>query len=148
MSEIKVQVKRLPAMRVAYVSIKSASPEGEAINKITTWARSKGIKQGYRLFGYDNCQPHPNHIYTTWLTVGAGVEASGGIGVKDVPGGLYAVTRVTGVGNIAPTWKQLLNWAQAQGHRISDQPCLEESVSLPDTPEGQMQLDLYLALAE
>lgn len=148
METMNVEVKRLPAMRVAYISVKSTSPESEAIEKITAWGQSKGIQQGYRLFGYDNCQPHPNHIYTTWLTVGAEVEASDGISIKDVPGGLYAVTHVTGVGEIAPTWKQLLKWAQDEGHRVSDQPGLEEIVSPLDIPEEQLQFDLYLPLVE
>ena len=148
MTELDIRFDRLPAMRVAHVSVKSASPEGEAIGKIMAWAQSQGIQEGYRLFGYDNCQPHPKHIYTTWITVGPDVEASGDIGIKDVPGGRCAIVRVTGVEQISPTWRQLEKWARDNGHQMGSLPGLEEIISPPDTPEDQVQLDLYLSLAE
>ena len=148
MNNLQVHLERLPAMRVAHICVQGETPEGDAIEKITAWAKSKGITGNFRLFGYDNCQPYPNHIYTTWLTVGPDVEASDGVGVKDFPGGLFAVTHVTGAGNIARTWDKLVQWAQDAGHRLGRNPGLEEIISPPDVPESELRLDLFLPLAE
>lgn len=101
---MNVQFKRVRPMRVGCVSVRSANPENEAIDTIKKWARAKSILNGYGLSGYDNCQPHPNHIHTTRLTVGADIEASNGIGIQDVPGGLNAVSPKTGAGKILPAW--------------------------------------------
>jgi hypothetical protein len=68
MREFAVQMERLEPLRAAAVSITSEAPEEQAVNMLLDWARPQGLLDGpYRLFGYDNCQPHPNHTYTAWL---------------------------------------------------------------------------------
>lgn len=145
MSKLNVRIERLPALRVARTSVRSENPEQESLQRIMTWADNRGIAPGYRLFGYDNCQPHPNHIYTTWLTVGPDVQAGDGVDILNFPGGLFAVMRVTGAENIAPAWQTLVAWARKHRYQISNQPGLEEVLN----PVAEsMQVDLYLPLVE
>ncbi len=131
MRELTVQIERLEPLRVASVAVKSESPEGEAIDALLNWARPQGLLDGtFRFFGYDNCQPYPNHTYTTWLSVGQDVQPSGAITIKDFAGGLYAVMEVQGVEQISPGWKQLAQWCAAHGYRLGKPPCLEEPVDI------------------
>ena len=68
--EITVQLERLEPMWVATIAITSASPESDSMNALLNWARPQGLLDvPFRFFGYDNCQPYPNHTYTSWLTV-------------------------------------------------------------------------------
>lgn len=148
MSTLNVRIERLPAMRVAQTKAMSENAEHASIQKILTWATSRGMAADYRLFGYDNCQPHPNHIYTTWLTVEPGVEGDNDIDILEFPGGLFAVTRVTGVEKISSTWQALVAWAEKHHYRIGSQPGLEELVNPTTTPDDQAQIDLYLSMAD
>jgi DNA gyrase inhibitor GyrI len=143
----EVRIERLAPMRVAHIAVKSEHPEGEALGAVVDWAEARGV-QNYRLFGFDNCQPHPNHTYTAWLTVGADVQPDGEVGVKDFPGGLYAVTRVEGVEGISPGWKRLQAWRDRNGYNFGGQECLEEALSPLDTPADEIKLDLFLSIAE
>ncbi len=149
MSGLEVRIERLPAMRMAYLSFKGENPEGKALEVLLDWAKGQGLLEGgdYRIFGYDNCEPHPNHIYTSWLTVGTEAKAEGDIQIKDFPGGLYAVTTVKGVENITPTWRRLAAWCESSQYEHGCQQSLEEVLTL-GVSESELRLDLYLSLAE
>lgn len=149
MQKFTVQTERLEPLRVATVAITGEAPEEQAINRLVDWARAQGLLDGdVRLFGYDNCQPHPNHTYTAWLTVAADTEPSAGIEIRDFPGGLFAVTEVPGVEQITPGWRQLAAWARENGHAMGDQPGLEElSDMLGERSPGDWRIRLYLPLA-
>ncbi len=148
MPELSVQIERLAPMRVAALAVRSDSPETEAINALLDWARPQGLlDQPFRFFGYDNCQPAPNHIYTTWLTVGPAVEGSGQVEIKHFPGGRFAVTTVSNVEQIAPQWKQLAQWCQAHQQPFGGHPGLEEHFDLvADHPLAGPRFKLYLSL--
>lgn len=145
MSELTVSIESLAPMRVATVAVTSASPEQEAVSALLAWAQPQGILAGtFRLFGYDNCQPHPHHTYTAWLTVGPETLASGDITIHDFPGGLYAVTELAGVDQISPRWQQLDTWLSSSTYRHGTQVCLEEMLDPLDALHPRFKL--YLSI--
>lgn len=147
----KVRLVRLPAMRVACLSVKAESPENEALTRLMAWGEEKGLMEGRRLFGYDNCKPHPNHIYTAVLTIGPDVTGDDDVTVADLESGLYAVTRVTGIDEIGEGYQRLSDWVEANPHEFDrDHPFfeLEEVLSPAGTPASRIQMDLHLRLVE
>ena len=165
MSELKVRIVRLEPMRVAYASGFGESPEGEAWDKILAWAGSRGLLddlEAVRFFGFDNPVPSPgspNYGYEQWITVGPDAEAEGDVGTKEFPGGLYAVTRCN-LNNIGLAWKRLAAWCEDSQYRIACHQCLEECLTpevfvtpaggapLPESAYGDVELDIYLPVAE
>jgi DNA gyrase inhibitor GyrI len=147
MQELNVQIERLEPMHVAAIAITSEAPEEEAINALLDWARPQGLLNGpFRFIGYDNCQPPPNHTYTTWLTVGHNVEPSGNITITDFSGGLFATVEVQGVEQIGPTWDRLEQWLKASDYDFGGHPGLEEHMDiLSDQPR---RFKLFLSLKD
>ncbi len=151
MNEFEVRLEQLEPMRLAYISINSQTPEEDSLKAILAWAKESGVLKGsqpYRLFGYDNCLPDPDHVYTACITVGPEVEAEGEISIRDYPGGLCAVVSVTGVDNIGKGWQRLAEWHKSSHYRLSDQQNLEEHLTPLDVPLDEFRLDLYLPLEE
>jgi DNA gyrase inhibitor GyrI len=154
MSEMDVHIVRLAPMRVAAVLGFGASPESQAWDKMTAWLKTAPLPDkgpGRRFFGFNNPSPSagsPNYGYELWVTVDGQVEAEGEISVKDFPGGLYAVTRCKGVETIFPTWQQLVRWREESPYRSANHQWLEEHFGALDVPPEELELDLYLPIAE
>jgi DNA gyrase inhibitor GyrI len=148
MNRLKVQLEQLAPMRVACVVVTSASPEEEAVHTLLDWARPQGLlEKSFRFFGYDNCQPHPNHTYTTWLTVDQDTKPSDDIQIQEFAGGHFAVTEVQGVEEISDHWKELAKWCRENEHPFADQPGLEEFMNvLSNRPANEWRFKLYLAI--
>lgn len=145
-----VKITHLEPMRVASITINSEAPEAQAIEALLSWARPQGLlDKPFRFFGYDSCQPYPNHTYTTWLTVGQNVQSSSKVSVIEYPGGDYLVLNVTGVQNIAPGWAQLRDWLTASDYDYGDHNGLEEMLDiLTDTPLDRQRIRLYLPISQ
>ncbi|MBZ0301354.1 MAG: GyrI-like domain-containing protein [Anaerolineae bacterium] len=142
-----VHIEHLPPLRVAALSAREPDAETAALDGILNWARAHGyLSEPYRLFGYDNCLPGPQHRYTAWLTVGLEAIPDHRVQIIDFSGGRYAVLRVTGVEQIKAGWDRLASWVRHNRFRLARQPGLEEHLHLPDAPTAQFTLDLYLAL--
>jgi DNA gyrase inhibitor GyrI len=147
----EVSVVRLPATRVACLSVRAESPEQEALSRLMAWGEEKGLTEGARLFGSDNCKPHPDHIYTAMLTVGPDVAGDVEVVIKDAPGGQYAMTSVTGTDEIGEGYQRLADWAAANPHEFDrDHPFFEMEAHLTplDTPLDKIRMDLHLRLVE
>lgn len=143
-----VRIEHLNPMRVAMCSAGEPDAEITALEAVLTWAQAHDfLADHYRLFGYDNCLPGPQHLYTAWVTVGSEARPDGGVEILDFPGGLYARLRVTGVDNIKSGWDNLARWLQQSPYRLGPHPSLEEHLDPPDTPLDQLTLDLWLSLA-
>ena len=152
MGALDVRIVRLPNLRVASAHGFGPSPEEIAWEKLSTWAKAKGIwdKQGVRFFGFNNPNPSPgspNYGYEQWITVGLDVEASGEIKIKDFEGGLYAVTRCK-LPQIGETWQALVNWCESSPYRHAHHQWLEEGLSPYPTPFDDIVMDIYLPIAE
>ena len=104
-----IEIGRLEPMRAAALSVNSREPEGEAIGGLLDWAKARGISPD-RVFGYDNCEPHPDHVYTAWIAVGPGVEGDERVNIVDYTGGRCASLTVSGAQNIHTSWQRLADW--------------------------------------
>jgi hypothetical protein len=76
MSDLDVRIVTLEPMRVASAHAYSASPEGEAWDKLIAWAKPKGLLEdatAHRIFGFNNPNPSPgtpNYGYEFWIQRG------------------------------------------------------------------------------
>ena len=156
MSELKVWIERLEPMRVASVHGFDESPERHAWEKLRAWAKPKGLLddlEQHRIFGFNNPDPSPgspNYGYEFWIVVDPDVGPEGEVTIKEFSGGLYAVTRCKGVGNITETWHQLGTWCENSKYKPACHQWLEAHIGPVDTPqdEDKLLLELYCPIAE
>lgn len=154
MSKLEVRIVELEPMRVACAHGFGESPEGQASEKIEAFMASKGLKfEDVRWFGFNNPDPSPgspNYGYDVWITVGPNVEGEGDVVIKEVDGGLYAVTRFKDLSNIGRKWKALVTWFEDSPYRkpANYLQCLENLLTPPGTPFDEFVFDLYLPIME
>lgn len=152
MSSLDVQIVRLDPMHVAYTHGFGPSPEPIAWEKMTTWMKANGVKfEDHEFYGFNNPNPSPgspNYGYEQWITVDATVKETEDVKVKDVEGGLYAVSRCK-LTEIGEAWKRLAAWREEESeYAHGGHQWLEKSVTPPDTPFEDVVMDLYLPIAE
>ena len=156
MTELQVRIVRLEPMRVASAQGFGEHPEAVAWDQILSFARAKGLMEdlsAHRFFGFNTPNPSPgspNYGYTQWMTVGPDVEAEGEVEIKEVPSGLYAVTRCKGLDTIGEDWKRLVTWFADSAYKkpANFYECLEELLTPPDAAYEEYVFDLYLPIAE
>lgn len=156
MENFDVRLVTLDPLRVASSYGFGSEPEGQAWAGILSWCQqhiSEGELPHHRFFGFNNPSPtpgSPNYGYEQWVTTDPQAQPEGNIQVKDFPGGLYAVTRCTGIPSIPPTWQRLVAWLDDHPFRLGSHQWLEECLtpqamlggSEPDIE--QMVFDLYM----
>ena len=157
MSELEVRIVQLEPMQVASFLGFGESPEMLAWEKLTSWAKPKGLldkPEKHRLFGFNNPNPSPgspNYGYEVWIEVGPDLEPDEEVKIVDFEGGLYAVTRcVVPTGKfdvIGATWKKLSTWREDSQYQRGQFQWLEESLPL-NPPDTEFVLDLYLPISE
>ncbi len=149
-SEFNIRFVRLAPMHVASVTATAEDAEAQSWNRMKAWAEPKGLlnSASLRVFGFDNCQPHPNHQYTTWIPVGNDVQddVNEDIRTLDFSGGWYAVTTVQGAEHISAAWARLVEWLKSSPYRYGQHQGLEEAVGGLDNPPEQVTFHLYLPL--
>ena len=146
-----VRIVELQPLRVASVLGYGTEPEMLAWNQMFAWAGEHHLfDQPHRLFGFNNPSPSvgsPQYGYEVWITVGADVQADNVAQIKQFGGGKYAVTRVTGVDNIAPTWQEFVKWREASGVQQGTHQWLEEHIRVgAEVAPDEMVLDLYMPI--
>jgi DNA gyrase inhibitor GyrI len=155
METLDVRIVQLEPLRVASAHGFGSGPEGIAWDKLSAWAKQHGLWQdgsGRRYFGFNNPNPaegSPNYGYETWVTVEPEVASEGEITVKDVPGGLYAVTRCVVKApweDIPSTWKRLTAWVETSPYRPAGHQWLEETFFDGDPNYQAFTLDLYFPI--
>jgi DNA gyrase inhibitor GyrI len=155
MSELEVRIERLEPMRVANVRVVSETPERDAWNKMREWAEPLGLLKDIKknpVFGFNNPGPAPGrreYGYEFWIRIDPDIEPEGDIQVRDFPGGLYAVTKCSLLGdpNILETWKLLWEWVLESKYEHSRTHELEKPLN-PLSPEEDLILDLFLPIEE
>ena len=152
MSSLDVQIVRLDPARVVYTHGFGESPESIAWTKLTDWMAANGVKfEEHDFYGFNNPNPSPgspNYGYEQWMVIDAPVEETEDVKVKDVEGGLYAVSRckLPGIGD---AWKRLSAWREEESaYTHGAHQWLEKSVTPPGTPFEDIVMDLYLPIAE
>ena len=154
MDELEVRIERLPARRVASVHGFGQQPEYMAWDKLMAWAKPRGLladPEQHRIYGFNNPNPmpgSPNYGYEFWIDVEADMPpgADGEATIKDVAGGLYAVTRFEGPGEaMGPVWQRLAVWGENSRYRMGPHQWLERHFSASG---DLLVLDLMLPIEE
>jgi len=154
--ELQISIVRLAPMRVACVSGFGPGPEGIAFEKMRKLVEESGFErdgQAHRYFGFNNPSPSaasPNYGYDVWVTVDAAFQPGADVKVLDFAGGLYAVTRIRPVTGeeIFPAWQKLAAWREASRYRPASHQWLEEHIGDIRLDFPNLELDLYLPIAE
>ncbi len=146
-----VRFIELKPMKVAYYHTTAGSqPEDEAWNVLYAWVKEKGLDQvsATRYFGFDNPGINKEHGYEMWATVTDDIKPSGEVRIKQVEGGLYAVSSLYGL-DIPDAWNRLNEWVQNSKYKAGAHQGLEEHFLF----NGDMfinetfQLDIYYPIA-
>jgi DNA gyrase inhibitor GyrI len=141
-------------MRVAWVRAVGRTPEEDAWRSLRAWAGPAGLlddHQHHPVFGFDNPAPSGGadaYGYELWIAVDAGVEPPEGVGLRDFPGGLYAVTScpLRGGAGVPACWKALLRWVHASEHAWRRSAHELERIRDPLAADEDTVLDLYLPI--
>ncbi len=159
MTELEVRIVKLEPMRVASFHAYGADPEHDAAKNLVDWAKPLGMlddPEKYRIFGFDNPTPSPgspNYGYEFWITIEADMEPESEVDIKEIPGGLYAVTRCEIKGDayevIPETWKRLVKWREDSEYGCGNTYWLEEHIApSPFEVSNEFTLDLYFPITE
>lgn len=152
---MKVEVKELPAYRVAYVSSKRGYEEAaihDAYETLMRWAGPRGLcGPNTKVIGasYDNPEitVMAKCRYDACISIGEDVKAEGPVSVKRFPGGKYAVYRYRGrPQDLGKVFQQFLGeWFPSSGYQPGDAPCLEFYYNDPDQdPKGEATADICI----
>jgi DNA gyrase inhibitor GyrI len=155
MSKLEVRIERLEPMRMASVRVVSDTPEHDAWEKMREWAEPLGLLKDIEknpVFGFNNPGPaldRREYGYEFWIRIDPDVEPEGDIQVINFPGGLYAVTKCSLLGdpNILETWKSLSEWVLENKYEHRRTHELEKPQN-PLSPEEDLILDLYFPIEE
>lgn len=157
----EISIERIEPMWVASAHVVGERPEREAWARLRAWAEPLGLLDSpdiHPVFGFNNPNPAPDtprYGYEFWIRVdpGAepGIEPAPGVEVKEVPGGLYAVTPCKLIddprGTVAQVWMALWEWVQESDYSWRKTHELEKHLD-PDAPLEEMVLSLYLPIQE
>lgn len=154
MDELEVRIVELSPRRVASVHGFGQQPEYIAWDKLMAYAQPRGLladPDRHPIYGFNNPNPSagsPNYGYEFWIDVDPGTppDSHGEAAIKDVEGGLYAVTRSYGIDRIGLTWERLVTWCENSRYRYGPQQCLEHHIS--SAKDSDLVLDLYLPIVE
>lgn len=152
---MKVEIKELPAYRVAYVSSRSGYEEAaihEAYETLMRWAGPRGIfGPNTKVIGasYDNpdITPMAKCRYDACVSIGDNVKPEAPVSVKTFPGGKYAVYRYRGrTQDLGRVYAQFMGeWFPSSGYQPGDAPCLDFYHNDPDTdPKGEIIADICI----
>ena len=156
MSKLDVRIITLPALKVASTLGFGSGPELIAWDKMFKFLQTRGLweqMESLEYYGFNNPDPMPgsdNYGYEQWVVVPDNTIPTDDVEVKDFPGGLYAVTRCTGLMNIFPTWQKLVAWQEESSYQHGGHQWLEKWVN--PTREGVDEnlaiMELYLPIVE
>jgi AraC family transcriptional regulator len=155
----EIEIRTLPPLHVAAYRSISATPEDDGVRFMEQWVAQLGLsedeRRNVRNWGFDidvseADQQAGKRGYELWRTVPAHVQADPPVEIKDCPGGLYAVMRITDpfttpFETIPGGWSRIWNWANEQqeyGH--GSHQWLEQA----GEDEGGLYLDLYLPVVK
>lgn len=154
MDDLSVRMITLePFLAVSFHGF-GASPEIEAWKKANAWlVESRLLEDGnpHRFFGFNNPSPSSRtqlYGYDVWVTVNDDFQPVGEVSMVACSGGLYAVTRCTGVENISAAWQDLMQWREKNNYQYDrDRQWLEEQLNL-NAPSDELIFDLYMPVKE
>lgn len=152
---MKVEIKEVPEMRVAFVRHVGPYEEcSQAWEKLLAWAGPSGLLGGgTRFIGVSHDDPEvtasDKNRYDACITIDAGVEAPVGIAIRTVGGGRFAMATHNGpYEKLSETYAALCGqWAPQSSHELRSMPCLEEYLNTPSETEPEDLLtDVYIPI--
>ena len=163
MKELKVKIVRLEPMRVASIRAISETPERDAWEKMRAWAEPKGLLRDiekYPVFGFNNPDPSPGqkeYGYEFWIRIGPEIGPDGEVEIKEVQGGLYAVTMCELKEEVESeffqkegyleSYKKLADWVKSSKYKFGKRRWLEKAHD-PEASEEELVLDIYCPIEE
>ena len=154
MTGVDVRIERLGPMRVAWTRAVGRSPEQEAWNLLSAWARPAGLLDdpvAHPVFGFNNPPPVSGvaeYGYEFWVAIGSETHPPAGIGLKEFEGGLYAVTSCRLGPHMPQSWKALLRWVHTSQYTWRRAAQELERVVKPLAPPQETVVDLCLPLEQ
>jgi AraC family transcriptional regulator len=159
MNELEVKIVKLEPMRVASFHAYGNSPELDAAQRLVDWAKPLGLldnPEKHRIFGFNNPSPSPgspNYGYEFWITIEADMEPESEVDIKEIPVGLYAVTRCDVKEDayevIPETWKRLAAWRENSKYGCGNMYWLEEYTGpFPFDVSSEFTIDLYFPITD
>lgn len=138
-NSMQVNVENFTPRRVAFMRhIGPYQDVGATWQRLMAWAGPRGIfGPDTQMLGlaYDNPQvtPADKLRYDACVTVGAGVQPQGEVGVQEIAGGDYAVALHVGpYEQLHHTYSRLFGqWLPASGRAPRDLPCVERYLNSP-----------------
>ncbi|MDP4190380.1 MAG: AraC family transcriptional regulator [Bacteroidota bacterium] len=151
---MNVEIKKMPKLHLAYVSHNQGynSKVGAAFEKLCRWAGPRGLIKKDSIFlgiSLDNpdITPPDKCRYYASMTIPEGVEATGGIGILDLPELNCAVYRYEGYQDgIEQAYNDVYkNWLPESGYQPDDYPSYEIYLRDPnEEPKGFFVLEVCL----
>jgi len=153
---VKVEVKDVPAMRVAYVKhlkgYEDSAGIGNAFQKLFLWAGPRGFLGGdMKVLGMslDNpdITPRDKCRYYACVEVSAEARPEGEVGIMETHAGRYAVARFKGKSDVFKRAYDFMfgQWLPRSGFQPDDHPCFEMYRGEPESrKEPTFEFDLYL----
>jgi DNA gyrase inhibitor GyrI len=151
----KLEVRIIDLKPFTFISSYGFGPSPEAIahTKIVEFLKANHLLDGYgdkyRHFGFNNPNPShgsPNYGYEIWVEVDEAVMPDGDLRKGKFEGGLYAVTRLTGVENIGDVWHQLVAWRENSKYRHGRHQWLENLFNPLEPDPSKLVFDIYLPI--
>jgi AraC family transcriptional regulator len=152
---LRVKVVTREKVEVAFMRyVGEPQGVGKAWEKISRWAGVRGIFGGGTEFvgvWHDDPEITPLRRMRcdVCVTLPRKIEASGEIGVREIAGGEYAMTRHCGpYDKLGETYARLCGvWAPKSGREIASAPAVEVYRNSPQSVEsGDLITDIYLPL--
>ncbi len=152
---MEVSLEQRKPVRVAFVRHVGPYQECDTawakLSKFATeqgWSPSNILRIG---IGHDNPEvtPADKLRYDACLTVDDRFQATGEIGVQELPGGEYAVVTHRGpYSTLADTWRQIFReWLPKSGREMRSGPCFEIYVNDPmATPPEELVTLIHVPL--
>ena len=155
----EVKVRHLPTRTIAY--IRHIGPyKGDAalfrrlFTRLFAWAVSRGEMAPEPIY-FSLMQDNPNltpaakQRLEVALVVLGGTVPSGEVGVRTLPGGLFATARVrVSLQEYAAQWDALVgDWLPESGYQPDHRPAMEIYLNNPDNdPEGKYDIEMCLPI--
>ena len=167
-NEEKYRIETLPPLRVASfhdTGVYLGEPEPKAFAKLEAWAKPKGLLKDsskHKVYGFNNPDPKYDrekgdfvvnednpYGYEFWITIEDDFEVEDTIEVKEIPGGMYAVTSCVGVQNLGEAWKDLYQWVKNHDkYKFGKQQCLEHNLDPSITDGTKFPFEIYISITE
>ena len=156
MSNFKVRIETLPAMRTAVFRGYGTAPEMEAYTLAAAFAEEKKLvneEKRMRTFGFNKPSPwvtsDDEYGYEIWVVIGDDLDIPKYIMTKRFPGTECAVTSIDKLADIGEAWHYLYRWVgENQDFEHAQMDGLEEVVSPLGTAEEEFAFNLYLPVIE